>query len=110
MLTAYQYTDVEYASSQEEEIGSFFTSEEEAIYALYEQLFDSLNSVCTSTILNTMKYLISQKGMRKQMEEITQMTPDDVCVTHHRQVDKAQENTTQEIRNKLYDFLEDELK
>ncbi len=93
----------------EEEIISLFPSEEEAIYALYEQLFDSLNAICPFTILNSMKYLIWKKGMKIQINEITKMTEEDVCVIHHREAEKERKNSTQEIKNKLYNFLEEEI-
>lgn len=86
-----------------------FPSEEDALYALYEQLFDSSNSICPQTILDAMKYLIISKEMSKQMEEIKYMEPSDVAVLHHREVDKKVEETTKELKKKLYQILEDKI-
>jgi hypothetical protein len=105
MFKEYINSDIDYTS--DEEIDKLYDSEEEALYALYEQLFDSLNNVCKETILNSMKYLIYQKQMRDQMEEMTHMREEDVCVIHHRERDKSNEETTKEIKHKLYEFLEE---
>ena len=103
------YDDIDYASTEEGEINNLFPSEDEAIFALYEQLFCNLNSVCPKTILNGMKYLIFSKSMNNQMEEIKHMEPCDVDVVHHRQLEKEVEEAHKEIRKKLYDILEDKL-
>lgn len=105
MLNAYNTFP---SPSVEEEV-SFFTSPEEAIYALYEQLFDSLNAVCPETILKAMKYLLFSHDMEKQMEEIKNMLPCDVNVIHHRELDKGLEEATKEMKKKLYQILEDKL-
>lgn len=94
---------------EDEEILFLFPSESEAIFALYEQLFCNLNSVCKDTILNAMKYLIFSKNMDEQMEEIRHMTTDEVDVVHHREVDKSVDETTKEFKDKLYSILEDKL-
>lgn len=110
MLNTSSYSDVEHHCSSEEEAKAFYSCEEEAIYALYEQLFESLNNICADTVLKAMRYLILKKEMINQIDEITRMTPDDVCVVHHREIEKYEENTIQEIKNKLYGFLENEIK
>ena len=104
-----QFSRLGYYIENEESALETFSSEEDAIYALYEQLFDSLNSVCPSTILNAMKYLLEKKDMSKQMEEISHMHPEDVCVVHHRQSDKLAEEATKEIKKQLYAILEDKI-
>ena len=109
MLNQYNYSDFDYHNLPEEEIGNLFPSEDEAIFALYEQLFCNLSSVCKETILNSMKYLIFSKSMENQMEEIQHMTTDDVDVVHHREIDKEMEQATKEMKKKLYDILEDKL-
>lgn len=93
----------------QEEINSYFPSEEEAIYALYEQLFHSSNNICKLTILNSMKYLIFKNSMTNQIEEITHMREEDLWITHEKEKEKSLNDTTQEIKNKLYAFLEEEI-
>ena len=109
MLNQYEYSDFGYLNPEEEELVNLFPSEDEAIFALYEQLFCNLNSVCKETILNSMKYLIFSKSMDNQMEEIKHMTTDDVDVVHHRQLEKHVEESTKELKKKLYNILEDKL-
>lgn len=104
---AYDYAIEE--DMEGEEISSLFPSEADAVFALYEQLFCNLNTVCKETILNSMKYLIFSKDMDNQMEEIRHMTTDDVDVVHHREVDKAVDETTKEFKDKLYEILESKL-
>jgi len=109
MLNQYVPSYLDSIFPEEEEINTFFSSEEDAIFALYEQLFCSLNSVCKETILNSMKYLIFNKSMDDQMEEIKNMTVSDVDVMHHREVEKEVNESTQEMKKNLYDILEDKL-
>lgn len=109
MLNQYACSSLDSIISEEEEINTFFPSEEDAIFALYEQLFCNLNEVCKETILNSMKYLIFSKSMDNQMEEIKNMTSCDVDVVHHREVDKEIEQSTKEMKKTLYDILEEKL-
>jgi len=104
---AYDYVEVEDETS--EQIGKYFPSEDEAVFALYEQLFCNLNTVCKETVLQAMQYLIFSKDMPNQREEIQHMTTDDVDVVHHREVDKAVDETTKEFKDKLYEILENKL-
>lgn len=104
MLNQFDYCTPEVLSGAEPE--NLFTSEEDAIFALYEQLFFSRNTVCKQTVLNSMKYLIFSKSMKDQMEEMEHMLPCDVDVVHHREIEKEMELTTKEIKKKLYDILE----
>lgn len=97
-------SDYEYQS-----YGHLFTDDDAAIYALYEQLFDSLNNICPQTILDAVKYLVWKNDMSAQLEEMESMTSTDVCVVHHRQLDKVEDTTTQEIKNKIYKVLEEEI-
>lgn len=113
MLNQHNY-DYEYfedliseETSLDKEVYSLFPSEEEAIFALYEQLFGNINSVCKETIFNSMKYLILSKSMDNQIEEMSHMIADDVDVVHHRQLDKGVEQATKELKKKLYRILED---
>ncbi len=103
------FSEIDYISPEEEGVTSLFSSEEEAVFALYEQLFCSLNHSSPETILNSMKYLIFSKSMTPQMEEIEHMQPCDVDVVHHRQVEKEVAEATQEIKKTLYQILEDKL-
>lgn len=105
----YAYDYVSEENAEEKEISSLFHSETDAVFALYEQLFCNLNSVCQETILNSMKYLIFSKKMDNQIEEIRHMTAEDVDVVHHREVDKAVDETTKEFKEKLYEVLETKL-
>jgi len=108
MITNQEYdlADVDYISPQEEEVKNLFKSEEEAIGALYEELFCSLNAVCPETILKGMKYLIFQNSMYDEMEEMEHMQPCDVDVVHHRQMEKEVYHATKEMKRKVYDILE----
>ena len=102
-LDSFEYiVDYQNDTDDKEYIKDFFPSEEEAIFALYEQLFGNINSVCKDTILNTMKYLIFSKSMDNQMEEIRHMTVVDVDVIHHRQVEKEVEQATKKLKIDLY--------
>jgi len=105
----YSYADIDYTPPEEEAIHNLFNSEEDAIFALYEQLFCNLTHSCPETILDGMRYLIFSKWMTPQMEEIRQMDPCDVDVMHHREIDKRVEEATQEMKKKLYAILEDKL-
>lgn len=96
-------------SDYNEGIARLFISQEDAVYALYEQLFDSLNAICPYTILDAMKYLVHSFCMTDQMEEMRLMREEDVCVLHHREVDKQVEESTKEIKKSLYEILEDKL-
>jgi len=109
MLTNHEqaYADVDYTSPHEEEVSNLFKSEEDAIVALYEELFCSLSAVCPQTILNGMKYLIFNKSMYDQMEEMEHMQPCDVDVVHHREAEKTVDQATKEMKRKMYDFLEE---
>ncbi len=109
MLNQHDYVDLEYLHPEEEGIQDLFPSEDEAIFALYEQLFCNMNTVCKETILNSMKYLIFKKNMDNQMEEIRHMMPCDVDVVHHREIEKEIEQATKEMKKELYDILEDKL-
>jgi len=109
MLNNYDYADLDFPCEDTEEISSFFPSEKDAIFSLYEELFCNLRSVCKETILKSMKYLIFSKGMDSQMEEIRHMTTDEVDVVHHRELEKEVEQSTQELKNKLFKILEDKL-
>lgn len=109
MLENYDYADLGFPCQEREEISDLFPSEKDAIFALYEQLFCNLRSVCKETILNSMKYLIFSKEMDSQMEEMIHMTTDEVDVVHHRQLEKEVEQATQELKNKLHNILEDKL-
>jgi len=84
-----------------------FPSEEKAVEALYEQLFDSLNDICKHTVLNAMKYLVYSKQMWNQIEEMEHMGPSDVCVLHHREVDRGVTQATKEMKDKLYALIDD---
>ena len=108
MILNTYYEDVEY-EHPDDKIKVLYPSEEEAIYALYEQLFDTRHKICAETVLNSMKYLIFSKGMDKQMEEIRQMEPYDLCVIHQYELNNSVEQATKEIKKKLYDILEDKL-
>lgn len=102
-LDNFEYiADYQNDTDDEEYIKDFFPSEEEAIFALYEQLFGNVNSVCKETILGAMKYLIFSKEMDNQMEEIMHMTSEDVDVVHHRQLEKAVEEATKKTKINLY--------
>ena len=102
-------SDVDYSQPTEEEIQHFFPAEEDAIFALYEQLFHSSKTICKPTILNAMRYLVHFKGMHDQMEELKWMREEDLWITHEKEKEKSSEKTTQEIKNKLYAFLEEEI-
>ncbi len=104
-------TDYDYEAEHEkrDEVSRLFKTQQDAIFALYEQLFCNMNAVCPKTILQAMQFLILCKDMDRQWDEIHQMTPDDVDVVHHRQVDKAVDETTKEFKDKLYNILEDKL-
>ena len=109
MLTSHDYPYTEPVLYEDENTENFFTDDASAIYALYEQLFDSLNDICPQTLLDAMKYLVWKNDMSKQTEEMLHMRKEDVCVIHHRKLDKIEKNTTQEIKNKIYRVLEEEI-
>lgn len=102
-LDNFEYiADYQNGTDDEEYIKDFFPSEEEAIFALYEQLFGNVNSVCKETILKAMKYLVYNKSMDDQMEEIQHMLPEDVDIVHHRQLEKSVEEATKKTKINLY--------
>lgn len=103
----YDYEEVE--DNKTSSIARYFPNEDEAVFALYEQLFCTLHTACKETILRAMQYLVLCKEMPDQLEEIKNMTADDVDVVHHRELEEAVEETTKEFRNKLYEILEDKL-
>jgi len=82
-----------------------YKSEEDAIYALYEQLFDSPYSICPETILEAMRYLIFKKQMTDQMDEIRFMRPEEVCVVHQNEIEREVEETKEEIKEQIFDIL-----
>lgn len=102
-------SDMDYDSPTEEEVRNFFPSEEEAIFSLYEQLFHSSRSICKPTILNAMRYLVNAKSMTNQVEELSWMREEDLWITHEKEKEVIAEDTTQEIKNKLYAFIEEEI-
>lgn len=85
------------------EIESLFRTEEEAIFSMYEQLFDTREYICEETILKAMKYLIFKKGMSNQMDEIRDMTIEDVCIEHKHQVEKVK-SKLHEMKRKLQEL------
>jgi len=105
----YDYDYIEVDDEQTNAIARFFPTEDEAVFALYEQLFCNMNTVCKETVLKAMQYLVFCKDMPNQIEEIKHMTTDDVDVVHHREVDKAVDETTKEFKDKLYEILENKL-
>lgn len=105
----YDYDYVEVDDEKTNNIARFFLTEDEAVFALYEQLFCNMNTVCKETVLKAMQYLVFCKDMPNQIEEIKHMTTDDVDVVHHREVEKAIDETTKEFKDKLYEILENKL-
>ena len=103
MLKQHEFYD--YSTEENESVHSGFKCEEDAIHALYEQLFDSLNAVCADTILESVRYLVNSKEMDNQIEEMQHMTANDVCVVHHRECDKAREEATKDV----LDFFDSQL-
>ncbi len=92
-----------------EEITNLFPNEEEALYALYEQLFDPPKVLCKYTILNSMRYLIHRYSMTNQMEEMKYMTPEEVSIVDQKEVDREVAQATKEIKQTIYKILEEKL-
>lgn len=105
LQSIYEHSCLEYLEKPSIDFHSF-ESEEDAIFALYEQLFCNLNSVCKETILESMKFLINEKGMTDQMEEINQMNPCDVDIVHHREYDKQLKQSIKDFKKKICDEIE----
>lgn len=103
----YEYEEVENQSYSWKTVKNLFPNEKEAIFALYEQLFCTIDNVCQETILEAMKYLVYSKEMTNQMEEMKEMTKEDVPIVHHRAIDRGVEKATKEFKEKLYNVLED---
>jgi len=104
----YIYPDPDFEQTPKE-VDKLFNSERDAIFALYEQLFSTANSICNETILDSMKYLIFSKEMTNQMDEIKCMQRDDVCVIHHREVENKVEEAKLNLKKELFTILEDNL-
>lgn len=88
---------------QDLEVERFFRTEEDAIYSIYEQLFNTQEYVCEDVILKAMKYLVFKKKMSDQINELRSMTSEDVCVEHKTQVHKAK-NKLNQIQKQLLDL------
>jgi len=100
----YSYShDFEESDLENMEIERSFRTEQDAIYSIYEQLFDSKEYICEEILLKAMKYLVFKKQMTEQMEEIRKMDVADVCVEHKEQVLKAKQKLTN-IKNQLIDL------
>lgn len=90
-------------------IENHFESEKEATFALYEQLFLSENSLCASTVLDAMKYLISKKSMNEQIEEMEYMKPCDLQVLHKRTSEEKSKEIINEFKQKVQEVLEENI-
>ena len=105
MLKQHNQSDIDSLSTEDYDILNLFHSEKEAIYKLYYQLLCTHTPICKKTILNSLKYLVFCKSMDNQMEEIQNMTTDDVDVVHHSKLVREVEKDKQELQKKLPHFF-----
>lgn len=100
----YSYShDFDESDFQNIEIERSFHNEQDALFSIYEQIFSSREYISEEIILKAMKYLVFKKNMTEQMQEIREMTIDDVCIEHKYQLDKVK-NKLSEVKKQLLDI------
>ena len=88
-------------------VESFFRSEKDAIFSLYEELFDSSEDIDLERIHNAFKYLLWQKGMMPQYEEIIEMGDDYLCVIHREKARKETEEAIKYYKHRMSELIEE---
>ena len=76
---------LEYSSQDEfitEELRYGFADEEEAVMALYSELFDSQCKLDVKRIYNALRYLTWKKGIDHVYDEIVEINEDMIRVEH----------------------------
>lgn len=72
----------------------------DALYALYEQLYDSMNAIDKDEINHAMVYLLERNGMDAE-SAIIRDTQDPLCVEHTKEFKRKYEQLKNSLTTKI---------
>lgn len=89
-------------------VENLFLEEEDAIFTLFEELFESAQEIDRKRIYDSIKYLLWQKGMIRQYEEIIEMDETGLCVEHINKARDEVKTTITRFKQRILEFIEED--